>query len=56
MQRERIVEYLKTYQYYPCIDEGEDDEVTNYRKYVFMTTVSMPAFEQKEFLVSVKLL
>ena len=51
-QRKRIVDYLKNYEYYPCIKEAdEDDEPLHYRKYVFMTTVAMPAFEQDKFSV-----
>ncbi|KAL7043546.1 hypothetical protein ACKWTF_001566 [Chironomus riparius] len=46
MQRARMVDYLKFYQYYPCIREDDDDEDPPHRKYVFMTTVAMPAFEQ----------
>lgn len=53
MQRERIVKYLKTYQHYPCIREDEDDDEPELRKYVFMTTVAMPAFEQDSKMVSV---
>ncbi|XP_070489901.1 voltage-dependent calcium channel subunit alpha-2/delta-3-like [Chironomus tepperi] len=46
MQRARMVDYLKHYQYYPCIRQDEDDDDPPSRKYVFMTTVAMPAFEQ----------
>jgi voltage-dependent calcium channel alpha-2/delta-3 len=46
-QRQRVVHYLRTYQYYPCITDNDDkDDRSPYRKYVFMTTVAMPAFEQ----------
>lgn len=47
VQRERIVKYLKEYDWYPCITENEPEEPNpDYRKYVFMTTVSMPAYER----------
>lgn len=51
MQRERIVKYLKTSEHYPCIEERDKDAEINFRKYAFMTTVSMPAFEQRDILV-----
>lgn len=56
MQRERVVSYLQKYQYYPCIQENDDDEDDGpeMRKYVFMTTVAMPAFEQDGKSVSVE--
>lgn len=52
MQRERVVNYLKGYEYYPCIEEGDDDDAPEFRKYVFMTTVAMSAFEQDKITVS----
>jgi hypothetical protein len=52
MQRERAVNYLSTYEYYPCINMDEDDERPDFRKYVFMTTVAMPAFEQDKLSVN----
>lgn len=56
MQRARMVKYLKTYQDYPCIREDEDDDDPPSRKYVFMTTVAMPAFEQDSKSVSMSLI
>ena len=55
VQRKRIVDYLKTSEHYPCIEEREKDDEINFRKYVFMTTVSMPAFEQRDIQVSLKI-
>lgn len=47
VQRERVVKYLRQYDWYPCIEMHEPEAVNpEYRKYVFMTTVSMPAFER----------
>lgn len=47
MQRERVVKYLKEYDWYPCITSHDPEEPDpEYRKYVFMTTVSMPAYER----------
>lgn len=47
MQRERMTGYLTNFDWYPCIElrdpEKDDPE---YRKYSFMTTVSMPAFDR----------
>lgn len=53
VQRARIHNYLKKYAYYPCMTENEKiyEEKENFRKYVFMTTVSMPAFEQDKISV-----
>lgn len=51
MQRKRIVDYLKTSEHYPCIEEREKDDEINFRKYAFITTVSMPAFEQRDIQV-----
>lgn len=47
VQRERVVKYLREYDWYPCITMN-DPEMSSpeYRKYVFMTTVSMPAYER----------
>ncbi|KAG5676553.1 hypothetical protein PVAND_006378 [Polypedilum vanderplanki] len=46
-QRQRVVDYLKKYQKYSCIaDNEDDDDKSGFRKYLFMTTVAMPAFEQ----------
>ncbi|CRK93231.1 CLUMA_CG006775, isoform A [Clunio marinus] len=46
-QRRRVVKYLSEYDWYPCITRNEPEEWNpEYRKYVFMTTVSMPAFER----------
>lgn len=56
MQRARMVDYLKTYKHYPCIREDEDDDDPPSRKYVFMTTVAMPAFEQDTKSVSLSLI
>lgn len=47
VQRQRVVEYLKEYDWYPCIRMDDLEEWnTEYRKYVFMTTVSMAAYER----------
>lgn len=47
MQRKRVVRYLSEYDWYPCIQRNEPEEWNvEQRKYVFMTTVSMPAFER----------
>ena len=51
-----MVDYLKFYQYYPCIREDDDDEDPPHRKYVFMTTVAMPAFEQDSKSVRMSLI
>lgn len=56
MQRARMVDYLKSYKHYPCIREDEDDDDPPSRKYVFMTTVAMPAFEQDTKSVSLCLI
>lgn len=46
-QRERVVNYLGKHEWYPCITSKEPEKVNpEFRKYVFMTTVSMPAFER----------
>lgn len=47
VQRERVVRYLSEYDWYPCITRTEPEEWNpEFRKYVFMTTVSMPAFDR----------
>ena len=47
VQRERMVKYLSEYDWYPCITTKEPEELNpDYRKYVFMTTVSMPAYDR----------
>lgn len=47
VQRERIVKYLYEYDWYPCITMNDPEEPSaDYRKYVFMTTVSMPAYDR----------
>lgn len=47
MQRERTKQYLSEYDWYPCINATIIEKWNvEYRKYVFMTTVSMPAFER----------
>lgn len=47
VQRERIVKYLSEYDWYPCIKENDPEEPDpKFRKYVFMTTVSMPAHDR----------
>lgn len=47
VQRKRVVEYLKEYDWYPCIRMDDPEEWNpEYRKYVFMTTVSMAAYER----------
>lgn len=47
IQKERVVEYLTLNEWYPCIEKSEPEEWDpEFRKYVFMTTVSMPAFER----------
>lgn len=49
MQRVRVVNYLKEYELYPCITMNDQEEPDpEYRKYVFMTTVSMPAYDTKK--------
>lgn len=51
MQRERVIQYLYEYDWYPCIRRDDPEEVkAEYRKFVFMTTVSMPAFESGTLL------
>lgn len=56
VQRDRVVKYLEKYDWYPCITDN-DPETWNpeYRKYVFMTTVSMPAFERVSGMNAVRL-
>lgn len=47
VQRERVVKYLNEYDWYPCIVKNDPEEPDpKYRKYVFMTTVSMPAHDR----------
>jgi voltage-dependent calcium channel alpha-2/delta-3 len=47
MQRERVVGFLNNYDQFRCISETEPEEPNvEFRKYVFMTTVSMPAFDR----------
>lgn len=39
--------YLSNYDWYPCLELREpEEEDEEYRKYMFMTTVSMPAFDR----------
>lgn len=46
VQRKRVVEYLSEYDWYPCITSNDPEEWNpEYRKFVFMTTVSMAAYE-----------
>lgn len=53
VQRDRVVKYLNEYDWYPCITKNSPEEPDpEYRKYVFMTTISMPAFERGENAVS----
>lgn len=47
VQRERVVRYLREYDWYPCITMNDPEEPNPaFRKYVFMTTVSMPAYDR----------
>lgn len=46
-QRKRIVSFLKQYDSIRCISDKDDEKINSeFRKYVFMTTVSMPAFDR----------
>ena len=46
-QRKRVVSYLKQYDSIRCISDKDDEKINpEFRKYVFMTTVSMPAFDR----------
>lgn len=46
-QRQRVADYLSEYDWYPCLEMKDREEWNpEFRKYVFMTTVSMPAFEK----------
>lgn len=54
VQRERVVNYLYEYDWYPCIQMNDPEESDpKYRKFVFMTTVSMPAYERGVNAVSI---
>lgn len=47
MQRERMTGYLGQIDFYPCLELKSPEEVDpEYRKYLFLTTVSMPAFDR----------
>lgn len=47
IQKKRVIDYLTIYDFYPCIERDDDEEWNpEFRKYVFMTTVSMPAYER----------
>jgi hypothetical protein len=49
------VEYLREFDlFYPCVDDEDEDYKPDYRKYVFMTTVSMVALEQDKISVSMR--
>jgi uncharacterized protein YegL len=46
-QRKRVVRYLNEYDWYPCQTKNDPEQWdTEFRKYIFMTTVSMPAYER----------
>lgn len=57
VQRDRVVNYLKEFERYVCITEKKPEVISKkeIRKYVFMTTVSMPAFERLNSMSKVKL-